>query len=162
MASSAHKSPFAPTKLAQLPPIDGIAFSTAEAGIRYKGRTDLMVGVLAPGSVAAGIVTQSKTRSAPVEHCVASLAAGGNARILVVNSGNSNAFTGMKGRQAVEVTVAAAAKAAGCSAYEVYVASTGVIGEPMDASKFAHLLDGLAQTTTADMFEPAARAILIL
>jgi glutamate N-acetyltransferase/amino-acid N-acetyltransferase len=158
--ASKHVSPFAPAKLAKLPPIDGVRFATAEAGIKYKNRTDLMVAVMEPGTVAAGVMTQSKTRSAPVLHCVDSLAAGGKARILVVNSGNSNAFTGMKGRQAVETTVTAAAKSADCQPCDVYVASTGVIGEPMDAGKFAHLLSGMAKEAKPDMFEPAARAIL--
>ena len=160
MASSAHKSPFVPAKLARLPVIDGVAFATAEAGIKYKNRTDLMVAVMAPGTVAAGVLTQSKTRSAPVDHCAASLVSGGAARILVVNSGNSNAFTGAKGRQAVETTVTAAATAADCRPTDVYVASTGVIGEPMDAGKFAPLLTGLARDAKPDMFEPAARAIM--
>lgn len=160
MASSAHKSPFVPVKLARLPAIDGVTFATAEAGIKYKNRTDLMVAVMAPGTVAAGVLTQSKTRSAPVDHCAASLAGGGTARILVVNSGNSNAFTGAKGRQAVETTVAAAVTAADCRPSDVYVASTGVIGEPMDAGKFAPLLTGMAKDAKPDMFEPAARAIM--
>lgn len=152
-------SPFAPARLAQLPPIDGVRFATAEAGIRYKGRTDLLVGVLDPGSVAAGVLTQSKTCSAPVLWCREGLKQGA-ARMLVVNSGNANAFTGLKGREAVATTVAFAAKAAGCRPEEVFVASTGVIGEPMDASKFAHLLAGLAANAEADYFEAAARAIM--
>jgi len=160
MANIAAVSPFAPATLARLPALDGVRFGTAEAGIKYKGRTDLMVAVMDPGTVAAGVLTQSKTCSAPVLQCRDSLAAGGKARMLVVNSGNANAFTGMKGRTAVETTVTAAAEAVGCQPCEVYVASTGVIGEPLDASKFAHLLDGLAKTVKSDMFEPAARAIM--
>jgi glutamate N-acetyltransferase/amino-acid N-acetyltransferase len=160
MASSKHVSPFAPATLPKLPAIDGVRFATAEAGIKYKNRTDLLVAVMDPGTVAAGVVTQSKTRSAPVEHCVESLAAGGKARILVVNSGNSNAFTGMRGRQAVETTVTAACAAADCQPCDVYVASTGVIGEPMDAGRFAHLIAGMASEAEPDRFEAAARAIL--
>ncbi len=160
MASSPHKSPFAPATLARLPALDGVTFATAEAGIKYKGRTDLMVAVLAPGTVAAGVLTQSKTCSAPVLHCRDSLAAGGKARILVVNSGNANAFTGMKGRRAVEMTATAAAAAVDCQPCDVYVASTGVIGEPLDASTFAPLLEGLAKSAKGDMFEAAARAIM--
>lgn len=152
-------SPFAPARLAPMPPIEGVRFATAEAGIRYKGRTDLLVGVLDPGSVAAGVLTQSKTCSAPVLWCREGLKQGA-ARVLVVNSGNANAFTGLKGREAVATTVAFAAKAAGCRPEEVFVASTGVIGEPMDANKFAHLLAGLAANAEADYFEAAARAIM--
>ena len=152
-------SPFAPEKLAKLPPIEGVRFATAEAGIRYKGRTDLMVACLDEGTVAAGVLTKSKTCSAPVIRCRENLAHG-KARLLVVNSGNANAFTGMKGRDAVEATIAAGAAAAGCGTKEVYVSSTGVIGEPMDASKFTHLLGGLVKKAKANAFDAAARAIM--
>ena len=153
-------SPFAPEQLPKLPSIKGVRFATAEAGIRYKGRTDLMVATLDPGTVAAGVLTQSKTCSAPVILCRENLTQSGKARMLVVNSGNANAFTGMKGHQAVSATVAAAAKAVGCKPNEVYVSSTGVIGEPMDASKFTHLLSGLVKNSKANAFEAAARAIM--
>ncbi|MEW5962107.1 MAG: bifunctional glutamate N-acetyltransferase/amino-acid acetyltransferase ArgJ [Pseudomonadota bacterium] len=159
MGKNATISPFAPDKLVRLGPIDGVRFATAEAGIRYKGRTDLLVGVLDPGTVAAGVLTQSKTCSAPVLWCREGLKSG-RARMLVVNSGNANAFTGQKGREAVATTVAFAAKAAGCKPEEVFVASTGVIGEPMDAGKFAQLLSRLAGKAEADRFEAAARAIM--
>lgn len=159
MGKITTKSPFAPETLVRLPPIDGVRFATAEAGIRYKGRTDLMVAVMAEGTAAAGVLTQSKTASAPVLWCRKALKKG-EARILVVNSGNANAFTGKRGREAVDMTVDSAAKAAACEHHEVFVASTGVIGEPMDAGKFAHLLEGLAKSARADAFEVAARAIL--
>ena len=152
-------SPFAPAALAVLPPIDGVRFATAEAGIRYKGRTDLLVAILDSGTAAAGVLTQSKTASAPVLLCRKNLKKG-QGRILVVNSGNANAFTGKRGRDAVDVTVQHAADAAGCAAHEVFVASTGVIGEPLDPSKFAHLLAGLAESAAPDGFEAAARAIM--
>lgn len=152
-------SPFAPETLVRLDPVEGVRFATAEAGIRYKGRTDLLVCTLEAGTVAAGVLTQSKTCSAPVLWCREGLKSG-RARMLVVNSGNANAFTGQRGREAVATTVAFAAKAAGCRPEEVFVASTGVIGEPMDAGKFAHLLAGLAAKAEADRFEAAARAIM--
>jgi glutamate N-acetyltransferase / amino-acid N-acetyltransferase len=159
MGKIAAVSPFAPTTLVKLPPIDGVRFATAEAGIRYKGRTDLLVAVMDEGTVAAGVLTQSKTASAPVLACRKHLKKG-TARILVVNSGNANAFTGKKGREAVDVTVAHASDAAACKPHDVYVASTGVIGEPLDASKFAELLDGLAKDAKPDAFEAAAKAIM--
>ena len=159
MGKPAPASPFAPTALPSLPPLAGVAFATAEAGIRYKGRTDLLVAVLGENTTAAGVLTQSKTCSAPVLWCREALTSG-KARILVVNSGNANAFTGMKGRAAVDVTVSHAAKAVGCDPKAVYVASTGVIGEPMDAGKFAHLLGDLAKSAKPDAFEAAARAIM--
>jgi glutamate N-acetyltransferase / amino-acid N-acetyltransferase len=152
-------SPFAPASLPRLEALDGVRFATAEAGIRYRGRTDLMVAVMEAGTIAAGVLTQSKTASAPVLWCRKSLKRG-HARILVVNSGNANAFTGKRGAEAVEMTAEYAAKAAGCPKHEVYVASTGVIGEPLDAGKFAHLLEGLAKSAAPDAFEAAGRAIM--
>jgi glutamate N-acetyltransferase / amino-acid N-acetyltransferase len=152
-------SPFAPTTLANLPPIEGVRFATTAAGIRYQNRTDLLVAVMDEGTSAAGVLTQSKTASAPVLWCRKSLKKGAG-RVLVVNSGNANAFTGKKGREAVEMTADHAANAVGCKPHEVYIASTGVIGEPLDAAKFAHLLSGLAASAEPDRFEDAARAIL--
>jgi glutamate N-acetyltransferase/amino-acid N-acetyltransferase len=159
MAKAPTVSLFAPEALARLPAIDGVAFATAEAGIRYKKRTDLLLAVLDAGTAVAGVLTQSKTASAPVLACRKHLKKG-EARALVVNSGNANAFTGKKGSAAVEITVAHAVEAVGCKPHEVFVASTGVIGEPLDAEKFAHLLGDLAKHVKPDTFEKAARAIL--
>ena len=159
MATTAKISPFAPAKLPVMPAIDGVRFATAEAGIRYKGRTDLMVAVLEPGTVAAGVLTRSKTASAAVSWCRDSLKHG-TARAIVVNSGNANAFTGQRGRDSVALTAEHAAKAVGGKPHEVYIASTGTIGEPMDASKFAHLLEGLAKSAKPEATEAAAHAIM--
>lgn len=159
MAKMTKTSPFAPETLAKLAPLDGVRFATAEAGIRYKGRTDLLVAVMDEGTTVGGVFTQSKTASAPVIACRKHLKKG-KARILVVNSGNANAFTGQKGHDAVDTTIAHAADAGTCMPHEVFVASTGVIGEPLEASKFAKLLEGLAQSATPDRFEDAARAIM--
>jgi len=159
MAGAPKISPFAPATLPTIPAIDGVRFATAEAGIRYQGRTDLLLAVLEPGTRCAGVVTQSKTRAAPVDWCVRQLAHG-NARALVVNAGNANAFTGMRGVEAVEQTAAAAAEAAGCDPREVYLASTGVIGEPLDAGKFSGLLKGLAERARPGGWPDAARAIM--
>lgn len=152
-------SPFAPTSLAKLKPLDGVRFATAEAGIKYKNRTDLLVAVMDPGTRVAGVFTQSKTASAPVLACRKHVKKG-LARALVVNSGNANAFTGKRGKEAVAITVQHAAEAIGCETSDVFVASTGVIGEPLDAAKFAHLLTGLAASAKPDAFEAAARAIM--
>jgi glutamate N-acetyltransferase/amino-acid N-acetyltransferase len=159
MAKTSKVSPFAPKALPKLAPLAGVRFATAEAGIRYKNRTDLMVAVMDEGTTAAGVLTQSKTCSAPVLWCRKSLKHG-TARILVVNSGNANAFTGMKGSAAVEATASAAAAAVGCKDKDVYIASTGVIGEPLDPSKFTNLIGGLAKSAGPDAFEAAARAIM--
>ena len=157
--TEAKPSPFAPARLPDMPVVPGVRFATCEAGIRYKGRTDLMLAVLDPATVAAGVLTRSKTCSAPVLWCRESLTHG-KARALVVNSGNANAFTGKKGNEATRITAQAAAKAVGCTPEEVFIASTGVIGEPLDAGKFAHLLEGLAASVKADACEAAARAIM--
>ncbi len=160
MASADAKiSPFAPAKLIDVPAIEGVRFAACEAGIKYKNRKDLMIAVMDAGTVAAGVLTQSKTCSAPVLYCRESLKSG-KARALVVNSGNSNAFTGKKGREAVAMTADFAARATGAAPNEIYLASTGVIGEPLDAGKFAHLLDGLAKSAKAEAWADTARAIM--
>ena len=95
------------------------------------------------------LITESKCPSAPVEWCRAKLGSG-QARALVVNSGNANAFTGKKGRETVEITAKAAADAVGCAPDEIYVASTGVIGEPLDATKFDGVLDKLSTEASGE------------
>ena len=124
MGKPAPVSPFAPASLPDVPEVAGVRFATAEAGIRYKGRTDLLLAVLAPGTEVAGVLTRSKTRSAPVDWCAIGLREG-KARALVVNSGNANAFTGKKGLETVVITADAAAAAVGCAPGEVFIASTG-------------------------------------
>ena len=152
-------SPFAPKQEPHLPAIDGVRLATAAAGIRYPGRADLLLALFDSGTSVAGVLTKSKTASAPVDWCRAHLAHG-MARALVVNSGNANAFTGRRGRKAVELTAQAAAEAADCLEADVYVASTGVIGEPLDAAKITGLLPRLVQAAKPDGFADAARAIM--
>ena len=159
MAKAPKVSPFAPKALPTVPAIDGVRFATAEAGIRYKGRTDLLLAVLDEGTVAAGVTTKSKTCSSAVLWCREALKTG-SARAVVVNSGNANTFTGKKGADAVRITAESAANAVGAKPEEIYIASTGVIGEPMDASKFAHLLDGMAKSAKAGAWDAASRAIM--
>jgi len=155
-----HKvSPLAPAEMPELPPLDGVRMRVAEAGIRYKGRKDVLLALLDPGTTVAGVLTRSRCPSAPVEWCRDKLA-GGKARALVVNSGNANAFTGMRGREAVEKTAEVAAAAAGCAADEVFLASTGVIGEPLDPAPFERVLGEMASTAEAGGFSDAAAAIM--
>src|ERR1700742_15530 len=127
-------SPLAPKSLAKLPPLAGVRLATGMAGVKYQNRTDVLLALLAPGTQAAGVFTRSKTASAPVEWCRAQLKHGG-ARALVVNSGNANAFTGQAGQAGVRAVADAAAATVGCKAAEVFMASTGVIGEPLPAEK---------------------------
>ncbi|MFA5899978.1 MAG: bifunctional glutamate N-acetyltransferase/amino-acid acetyltransferase ArgJ [Hyphomicrobium sp.] len=159
MGKPAPISPFAPASQPSVPEVPGVRFATAEAGIRYQGRTDLLLGVFSPGTQVAGVLTRSKTRSAPVDWCAIGLLEG-QARALVVNSGNANAFTGKKGLEAVVITADAAAAAVGCAPGEVFIASTGVIGEPLEAGKFAHLLGDLAGKASAATWDAAARAVM--
>jgi len=156
---SSTVSPLAPRKHPILPPIDGVRIATAEAGIKYKGRTDLLVMTFDAGTTVAGVLTRSKCPSAPVDFCRQNLPAG-RARVLVVNSGNANAFTGKKGRETTAMTAAAAAAATGCGQDEIYLASTGVIGEPLDAARFSHLLAGLAAQGVPDRWADAGKAIM--
>src|SRR3978361_1136482 len=156
---SSAVSPLAPTNIPEMPVIAGVKLATAAAGIRYKGRTDVLLGVMDKGTTVAGVFTQSKCPSAPVEWCRAKLPRG-HARALVVNSGNANAFTGKTGRQATTLTASIAAKAVGCNPSEVFLASTGVIGEPLDATKFDGVLGKLAQSVSPDGWMDAAKAIM--
>jgi glutamate N-acetyltransferase/amino-acid N-acetyltransferase len=142
-----------------MPAIDGVRLATAEAGIRYAKRTDVLLALFDKGTTVAGVFTKSKCPSAPVEWCRAMLKSG-KARALVVNSGNANAFTGKSGRAATRLTAEIAAKAAGCKTNEIFLASTGVIGEPLDASKFAPVMAGLAERARRGGFYDAAKAIM--
>jgi len=152
-------SPLAPISYPDLPEVAGVRFATAEAGIKYKNRTDVLLAVFEPGTVVAGVLTRSKCPSAAVDWCRQSLQ-GGQARALVVNSGNANAFTGQKGRDSVGKTADYAAAAVDCNPDEVFLASTGVIGEPLDPQKFEGVLAGMAGRLVATPYMDAARAIM--
>ncbi len=161
MAAASHPavSPLAPVDVPQMPAIAGVRLATAAAGIRYKNRTDVLLVALDQGTTVAGVFTTSKCPSAPVEWCRAKLK-GGKARALVVNSGNANAFTGKTGRVATALTASIGAKALRCAAGEIFLASTGVIGEPLDARKFDGVLGSLAAAAEPDGWMDAARAIM--
>jgi glutamate N-acetyltransferase/amino-acid N-acetyltransferase len=152
-------SPLAPKSYPDMPAIDGVRMATAEAGIKYKNRTDVLMMVFDQPATVAGVFTRSKCPSAPVDFCRANLAAG-KARAVVVNSGNANAFTGKKGREATTLTAQSAAEAVGCSTSEVFLASTGVIGEPLDATKFAGVLGDMNGRAKGDFWLEAAKAIM--
>jgi glutamate N-acetyltransferase/amino-acid N-acetyltransferase len=152
-------SPLAPARFPELPPIVGVRLAACEAGVRYKGRTDLMLAELAPGSTVAGVFTQSQMPGQPVIWCRQCLPHG-KIRAIVVNSGNANVFTGRAGWQVVESTAAAAARLLDCAANEVYIASTGVIGEPPPADVIATALPKARASLAADGWEHAARAIM--
>ena len=159
MGKAVAVSPLAPKRFPKAPPVAGVAFSTAEAGIRYADRRDVFLATFAPGTTVAGVYTTSKCPSAAVDWCRAAQARG-TARALVVNSGNANAFTGLKGKAATALTADIASKALGCAPDEVFLASTGVIGEPLDASKFGRVMGGLVKDAVAGDWLDAARAIM--
>ncbi len=151
-------SPLKPAKIPRMPEIEGVRLATGAAGIRYAGRTDVLLAALDKGTSAAGVFTRSKCASAPVEWCRERIVAG-RARALVVNSGNANAFTGKSGRDATRLTARLAANAVGCRPSEVFLASTGVIGEPIDARKFGKVMDELAAGAAPGRWTEAAEAI---
>ncbi|WP_306258960.1 bifunctional glutamate N-acetyltransferase/amino-acid acetyltransferase ArgJ [Pararhizobium sp. IMCC21322] len=154
-------SPLAPETTPQLPIIDGLKISTAEAGIKYRGRHDVLLVQFERAAQIAGVFTRSRCASAPVEWCKTHLGTG-TARALLVNSGNANAFTGREGREAVETSAKLTADAIGCAPEEVFLASTGVIGEPLPAQKYAAIMDTLATNgaATSEAWEAAARTIM--
>ncbi len=152
-------SPLAPKSYPDMPALRGVRMATAAAGIKYKNRTDVLLMVFDKPASVAGVFTKSKCPSAPVDFCRANLA-GGVARAVVVNSGNANAFTGKKGKAATELTGKSAAEAVGCATSEVFLASTGVIGEPLDATKFAGVLGQMNSDATDNFWQEAAKAIM--
>jgi glutamate N-acetyltransferase/amino-acid N-acetyltransferase len=152
-------SPLAPKSMPDMPAIAGVRLATGAAGIRYRDRTDVMLAVFDEGTSVAGVFTRSKCPSAPVEWCRARMK-GARARALVVNSGNANAFTGKNGRDACAFTAKIAAAAVGCKISEVFLASTGVIGEPLPAHAFDGVLAKLETEATANGYVDAARAIM--
>ena len=152
-------SPLAPKSLAKLQPISGVRLGAGSAGIRYEGRTDVLMAVMAPGTTVAGVFTTSKTAAAPIDWCRAALPQR-SARVLIVNSGNANAFTGRAGVEAVRATAEAAAAIAGSKPQEVFIASTGVIGEPLPVKRLTTALPEIYENTGATAWEQAARAIM--
>ena len=152
-------SPLAPKSPAKLAPISGVRLGAGQAGIKYPGRDDVLMAVMAPGTTVAGVLTTSKTASAPVDWCRSALAQK-SARALIVNSGNANAFTGRAGIDAVKATAEAAAAVAGCRPPEVFRASTGVIGEPLPGKKITAVLPDIYENTGATAWDQAARAIM--
>ncbi|MXU64766.1 bifunctional glutamate N-acetyltransferase/amino-acid acetyltransferase ArgJ [Oceanomicrobium pacificus] len=169
MATIDKVSPLAPKGgFPDLPAVGGVRFSTVEAGVRYKGRPDVMLAAIDAGATMAGVFTRSLTRAAPVLWCEDALArlhrdgpeSADKGFAIVVNSGNANAFTGAHGRKGVEATAAAAAEALDLPASHVFLSSTGVIGEPLPAEKITARMGDLAAALSGDAIEPAARAIM--
>ncbi len=161
MATITKTSPLAPAGFPDLPAIDGVRFATVEAGVRYKGRTDVMLAVLDPGTSVAGVFTRSATRAAPVLDCQDKIggSSDGSAAILV-NSGNANAFTGHYGQNSVAEVTQAVSKATGVPVERVFTSSTGVIGEPLPHDRIVSQLETLKSGLSRHAIEDAARAIM--
>ncbi|CUH74666.1 bifunctional glutamate N-acetyltransferase/amino-acid acetyltransferase ArgJ [Tropicibacter naphthalenivorans] len=154
-------SPLAPASFPALPVIDGVRFATAQAGVRYAGRTDVMLALLDPGSVVAGVFTRSATRSANVLDCQAKIAGESDqGAAIIVNSGNSNAFTGKAGEGSVAAICEAVAATTGLPAERVFTSSTGVIGERLPHDRITAKVDELFGALDAGGIEAAANAIM--
>ena len=161
MAKALPRSPLAPAAFPKMPRIDGVAFSAVASGVKYEGRFDLMLAKCVPGTAVAGVFTRSATRSAPVLDCQTKLGRQSNdGAAILVNAGNSNAFTGNKGVAAVEAIVQATAHATGIPDNRVFTASTGVIGEPLPHDRITAKLSELVVGLSADAINDAAAAIL--
>ncbi|PCI33087.1 MAG: bifunctional ornithine acetyltransferase/N-acetylglutamate synthase [Alphaproteobacteria bacterium] len=160
MAKIEKISPLAPTEFADFPEIDGVLLATAATKMKYQDRDDLLCVAFPDGATAAGVLTTSRTASAPVGLCRQNLSLGKKARGLLVNAGNANAFTGKAGEDAMMATVTVLAAELGCDTNQVYVSSTGVIGEVLDDKKItAHMADVVGNLTPAN-WTAAAGAIL--
>lgn len=161
MGSTMQKSPLAPACFPELPVVNGVTFATIAAGVRYSGRTDVMLARLITGTSIAGVFTKSTTRAAPVLNCQAKL--GGDCTApaaILVNSGNANAFTGKNGQTSVTAICDAVADACNVSVNRVFTSSTGVIGEPLAHDRIIENLQTLNNTQSADAVEAAANAIM--
>ncbi len=128
-------------------------------GTKYKNRNDVMIALCDDKTAVAGVFTTSKTASAPVDWCREQVA-GGCARAVIVNAGNANAFTGQKGMKGVQAVVGQVAKVLECPISQVFAASTGVIGEPLDAESIIGLIEATCAQAVPDNWLEAARAIM--
>jgi glutamate N-acetyltransferase/amino-acid N-acetyltransferase len=161
MAKITKVSPLAPAQFPDLPVIDGVKFATAAAGVKYQGRTDVMLAVADAGSTIAGVFTRSATRSAPVLDCQDKISGPTpNGVAILVNSGNSNAFTGARGRESVAAITGAVADVTGLDGAAVFTSSTGVIGEPLPHDRIIAILGQLNGDLDAGKIGDAARAIM--
>ena len=161
MAKITSVSPLAPAAFPELPVIDGVRFASVAAGVRYAGRTDVMLTLLDPGSTVAGVFTRSATRSANVLDCQSKIGGDSDAgAAIIVNSGNSNAFTGKAGDGSVAAICAAVAKATGLPETRVFTSSTGVIGERLPHDRIIAKVDDLVASLEPGKGDEAARAIM--
>lgn len=152
-------SPLAPDGFPDIPPIAGVSLAAGSCGLRYKGRKDVLLAAFDKGTQVAGVFTKSKTAAAPVHWCIKSAKAG-RARALIVNAGNANAFTGLAGEKSVQRTVGKVASVLGVPKSQVFVASTGVIGETLPDDRIRKALGGLKKKLAPKDWPGAASAIM--
>ena len=161
MAGTLTKSPLAPAHFPNLPPIDGVTFATIAAGVRYSGRTDVMLAKLVAGTSITGVFTKSTTRAASVLDCQSKLGGDTSApAAILVNSGNANAFTGKNGQDSVTAICNAVSNACDVPAGRVFTSSTGVIGDPLPHGRIIENLSALNANQDARGIEAAAQAIM--
>ena len=164
MAGILKISPLAPAGgFPDLPVIKGVRFATAAAGVKYKGRTDVMLAEVAAGSTIAGVFTRSSTRAAPVLDCQAKLGQvedPSKGFAILVNSGNANAFTGRNGIASVNAVTSGVSNALGIPQTHVYTSSTGVIGEPLAHDRITDALGQLTAGLSEHDIAGAAKAIM--
>ncbi|MCA0941315.1 bifunctional glutamate N-acetyltransferase/amino-acid acetyltransferase ArgJ [Salipiger pacificus] len=161
MAKTLAVSPLAPAAFPDLPVIEGVRFASVAAGVRYAGRTDVMLALLDAGSTMAGVFTRSATRSAPVLDCQAKIgAASDEGAAIIVNSGNSNAFTGRNGIESTRAVTSAVAAATSLPEARVFSSSTGVIGEPLPHERITAKVEELVSSLDATGIAGAAKAIM--
>ena len=152
-------SPLAPLHSPEMPEVSGVRLGTASTGTRYKGRPDLLIAIFDDGADVAGVFTRSKTCSAPVDWCRKHLPQN-RAHAVAVNAGNANAFTGHAGDATVEAVATGVAQTLGCTAENVFIASTGVIGETLDPAPITTLVPEVVAQAASDGWQDAARAIM--
>lgn len=161
MAAPLPRSPLAPASFPDLPPIQGVSFASAAAGVKYQGRTDVMLAVMSPGTSVAGVFTRSSTRSAPVLDCQAKLGSDHTeGAAFLVNSGNANAFTGRHGTASVDAVTQAVSEFTTVPKNRVFTASTGVIGEPLPHDRIINVLQDLNASLDSGGIPGAAQAIM--
>ena len=153
------RSPLAPSSMPELHPVAGIKLATAASGMKYKGRDDVMLMVADDKAVVAGALTRSKTCSAAVDWCKDVLKTG-TAKAVLVNAGNANAFTGKRGLASVDRMAKASADAFSVAPEDILLASTGVIGEPMDDEAITGYLPQLTANLSDQSWADAAAAIM--
>ena len=165
MNNQSHISPLAPKYFPKLPEISGVRLATAACGIKQTQSADVLLAEFDSRTTIAGVLTCSKTASAPVIWCRRNLP-NGLAQALLVNSGNANAFTGVKGMEAVDETVAAVAHRLTCRPSRVFTASTGVIGEPLPVKSITSMMNKIVEnlngTKDPEVWEAAASAIMTI